>query len=290
MFGAACPVPGALRKGLGWFPLNEESRFLSFSGLSVHFNLVRPEVPVKNRMLLLSGPLINAFHWRKLLPELSELGCLCALVDLPGFGQSDTGAPQGDTMRANLVWGVLDDVDEASGAPMSMWHLAGHGLACGTILRMAAMYPDSVKSQIHIAPTFSACPQGREGDPGRWFDAHIPNPQRFKRLVEHYAGYPMDDYIVDRMHRPLMRPGAKSTFEQMLRHAAAPPKQGMGFCPTMALIGGRDPLIDEARQAQVRSLLKDAETHFIRSAGHFPMETHSKAMRDYLRGWLRYND
>ena len=32
------------------------------------------------------------------------------------------------------------------------------------------------------------------------------------------------------------------------------------------------------------------ETHVLKSAGHFPMETHSRAIRDYLRGWIRYND
>ena len=76
----------------------------------------------------------------------------------------------------------------------------------------------------------------------------------------------------------------------MLKYAAEPPHTGMGFCPTMALVGGRDPLNDEARLEQTRALLPEAELHRLRSAGHFPMETHSRALRDYLRGWLRYND
>ena len=58
----------------------------------------------------------------------------------------------------------------------------------------------------------------------------------------------------------------------------------------MALVGGHDPLADEAAQAQLRALLPDAEIHRLASAGHFPMETHSKALRDYLRGWMRYNE
>ena len=147
----------------GWMSLREESRFLSFSGIRIHLCVVWPDAPVQSRMLMLSSPLTCAFHWRKLLPELSGLGCLAVLVDFPGFGRSDVDAPQGTDVRANLLWGVLDDVDRAQGTPMSMWHLAGHGIACATILRMA-------------------------------------------------------------------------------------------------------------------------------TAGHFPMETHSKALRDYLRGWLRFND
>lgn len=270
--------------------MNQVSQYLSFSGRRVHFGVVRPDGPVKNRMLMLSSPLINTFHWRKLLPELTELGCVCVPVDLPGFGQSDVDAPQGDSLRANMVWGILDSVDEELEAPMSLWHLAAHGSACSVILKMATMYPDSVKSMIHICPTFSLRAPSPADELGRWYDAHVANARRFHRMIEHYSGYPMDDYIVDRMRRPLTRQGARGTFARMLKYAAEPPRTGMGFCPTMALMGGRDPLFDAPRQAQINALLSEAETHTIRSAGHFPMETHSGAMRDYLRGWLKFND
>ena len=113
---------------------------------------------------------------------------------------------------------------------------------------------------------------------------------RFRDLIEHYCGYPLDDYILDRMRRPLMRPGARENFLRMLKHAARAPEEGMGFCPTMALWGGRDLLMDKHAVEEIHRLLPDAETHVLKSAGHFPMETHSKAIRDYLRGWIRYND
>ena len=271
--------------------LTEERLFLSFSGIRVHFRVVRPDVPVHNRVMLLASPMISAFHWRKLLPELAGLGSLAVLVDLPGFGQSDANAPQDTDTRANLIWGILDEVDRTTGTPLSLWHLVGHGSACGTLLHMGALYPDSVKSQIHIAPVFSVDksfrkPEARE----RFYGDNILHPGSFRRLVEQWAGFPMDDYIVDRMHAPLMRPGMRRTFNQMLRCAVTPPRENTGFCPTMALLGGRDPLLDEACLAQVSALLNGAELHRLGSAGHFPMETHSKALRDYLRGWLRYNE
>ena len=270
--------------------LTEESRYLSFSGVRVHFCVVRPDAPVRNRMLLLASPLITTFHWRKLLPELAGLGCLAVLMDLPGFGRSDCDAPQSHDVRSNLIWGVLDDVDRATDAPLSLWHLAGHGIACATLLRMAVQYPDSVKSQVHIAPLFSLGAPRQSAITDRWFDENVPQADRFRKTIERYSGYPMDDYIVDRMRAPLLRPGMRQTFCRMLEKSAAPPRQGMGFCPTMALVGGRDPLLTDARMAQLKTLLPDAELHRLASAGHFPMETHSKALRDYLRGWIRYND
>lgn len=273
--------------------MTEESQYLTFMGIRVHFTVAQPETALKNRVLLLCSPLITTFHWRKLIPELSQLGCLTVMVDLPGFGRSDcTGeVPQDHDLRASMLWGILDDVDSATQSPLSLWHLIGHGSACSTILRMANQYPDSTKSQVHISPTFSLeLPDDRGQSMRRWYDITVRSEARFRDLIEHYSGYPLDDYILDRMRRPLMRPGARENFLRMLRHASHPPQEGMGFCPTMALWGGRDLLMDQRSVEEVRRLLPDAEMHVLKSAGHFPMETHSKAIRDYLRGWIRYND
>jgi len=270
----------------------EESQYLSFQGIRVHFRIASCEDTPRERILLLSSPLISTFHWRKIVPELTQLGCMVVLIDLPGFGRSDCGmdVPQDNAMRANMIWGVLDEIDRRSQAPDSLWHLAGHGSACATILRMANLYPDSTKSQIHISPNFSIpLPKSRERT-ARWFDATVQSEDRFRSMIEHYCGYPLDDYILDRMRRPLLRPGAREMFLRMLRHSQDAPADGMGFCPTMALWGGRDELMDARAVEEVRRLLPDAETHVLKSAGHFPMETHSRAIRDYLRGWIRYND
>lgn len=270
-----------------------ESQYLSFMGIRVHYTLSKPEGALKQRVLLLGSPLVTTFHWRKLLPELSQLGCLTVMVDLPGFGRSDCadGVPQDNDLRANILWGILDDVDQLTEAPLSLWHLAAHGVSCSTILRMANQYPESVKSLIHISPTFSL--QNPPADPRLFmqrFEETSSSGERFRDVIERYSGFPLDDYVLDRMRRPLQRPGAGKTFLRMLRHASSAPAEGMGFCPTMALWGGRDELMDDYAVSEVRRLLPDAETHVLKSAGHFPMETHSKAIRDYLRGWIRYND
>ena len=268
----------------------EESQYLSFHGIRVHFRIAAPVDPPRDRVLLLSSPLINTFHWRKLTPELTQLGCLTVLVDLPGFGRSDCGmdVPQDGAMRSNLLWGVLDEIDRQTGAPDSVWHLVGHGISCATVLEMAALYPDSVKSQVHIAPLLRAPQLPQDASPARWYQRAILEKDSFRRMIERCAGYPMDDYILDRMRAPLMRPGARESFLRMLRAGQHAPDCGLGFCPAMALIGGRDALLGGTAREDVDRLLGGAETHELKSAGHFPMETHSKALRDYLRGWIRY--
>ena len=269
----------------------EESQYLSFHGIRVHFRIAAPEDAPRERVLLVSSPLIGAFHWRKVVPELTQMGCLVVLADLPGFGRSDCSiaAPQDNVMRANILWGVLDEIDRASGAPDSLWHLAGHGSACAAVLEMASLYPDSVKSQVHISPLFVTTPP-RDEQPLRWYRHTILEKDNFRRMVEHCSGYPMDDYILDRMRAPLLRPGAQQNFLRMLRAGRQETECSLGFCPAMALIGGRDALMDAGALECIRRHLEGAEMHTLKSAGHYPMETHSKALRDYLRGWIQYNN
>lgn len=269
----------------------EESQYLSFQGIRVHFRIAAPQDPPRERILLLSSPLISTFHWRKIAPELVQQGCLVVLADLPGFGRSDCGmdVPQDSTMRANMIWGMLDEIDRRTDAPDSMWHLAAHGSACAVILEMGAIYPDSVKSQVHISPLFAAAQPPAKQHPVHWYRENILQKENFRRMVEHCSGYPMDDYIVDRMRAPLLRPGAQESFIRMLKAGRNESECSLGFCPAMALIGGRDVLMDEAARERIGRCLEGAEMHTLKSAGHFPMETHSKALRDYLRGWINYN-
>ena len=275
--------------GVEFVPM--ESRFLAFRGLRVHFTVVRPEGEIRQRLMALSSPLISAFHWRKLLPEFDGLGCLTVLCDLPGFGQSDcaTAVPVNLDLQAHMLWGILDAVDEDLAAPLSTWHLMAHGLACRTALKMAGQYPDSVRSQVHLCPVY-AFEQPRRGYASveKQYARAVESRERFRPVAERLAGYPLDDYILDRMRQPLARPGARENFLRILKSSAAPPDQPVTMCPSMLVWGGRDALSGEGMLPTARALLPGVEVHRLKSSGHFPMETHSRALRDYLRGWMRF--
>lgn len=272
--------------------MTEESSYLSFGGIYVHLRVAVPDGDVASRMLIVSSPLLNSFHWRKLIPELMDANCLTVTADMPGFGRSDCDrpTPQDDRTRAEILWGLVDAVDEATGAPGSTWHLCAHGTACPTILTMAELQPDSVRSQIHLSPLMALDPPASRGADDRLYDRRIRDREGFRGWIEQLSGYPMDDYILDRMRAPLIRPGARGALKRMLHEARVPREARLGFCPAMAIFGGRDPLLTDAARALSESCLEGAELHALRTAGHFPMETHSKALRDYFRGWLKYND
>jgi len=272
--------------------LEAQSCFLSFQGLKIHFRLLMPDQPIKNRVLIISSPLINTFHWRKLLPQLSESDTLCVIVDLPGFGHSEyiRETPMSAELRARLMWGVLDEIDRQTSSPMSMWHIVGHGAACATLVEMYAQAPQSVSSQVHICPIFSrfSMPEWKKcGGPGPWFDKYILTGAGFAAFIEKISGYKIDDYILFHMRRPFLRPGARSGFLRML-NALRPPQPMDGFCPVMALWGARDPFMDERAVRELNRILPEAEKHVLKTAGHLPMETHARALNDYLRGWFQY--
>lgn len=264
--------------------------FMIFHGLKVHVRVVEPETELKHRVLLVSSPITSTFNWRKITPELSQLGCLTAIMDLPGFGESacGEGVPQDARLRANVAWGVVDEIDGALGG-QSTWHLMGHGSACPAILEMGGAHPDSVRSQVLIAPTLAAGDIYRVGNlpRERWYERYIENPSGFRRFMDALFARRADDYILDNMRRPFLREGAKASFVNMLGARCVPPP-AKGFAPVMALWGERDILMDESARAALKRLAPEAETHLFKTAGHIPMETHSRALRDYLRGWIRY--
>ena len=274
--------------------MSSESLSLSFRGLPVHFSIVRPEAHLRHRVLLLCSPLLTGFHWRKLLPELSELGCLCVLAELPGFGRG-AGAfafPHDSTTRARLVWGILDEVDARIGGQNALWHLAAHGCACPTVMAMGAIQPDSVRSLVEISPLLPVGGKGRyiagrKGASLRLLERVFASPAAFADFVGRAARRPVPDYAVERMWACFAQPAARRALLHLLDGEDTVPAQ-RGFFPAMAIWGGSDPLMPADARGQLTALQPEVEAHIIRPAGHFPMETHSRALRDYLRGWLKY--
>ena len=262
---------------------------LSFQGVRVRYSMSLPSGEISHRILLLSGAVTTAFNWRKLLPEFEEMGCLCVCVDLPGCGREVYAPgmlPDADR-AAGFVWGLLDEIDRATGAGRATWHLFAQGAGCRTVLAMHDQYPDSVRSIVNISPVFDAgCVRRLIGhDRAGWYKKNIASREGFRKLAERLAGYPLDAFVMDRMRQDLLYPDLPYAVLSTVKEPALPVHAD--FCPCMAIWGGHDELIGTTPQL-LDKYLPGCEPHVMKNAGHFLTETHSRALRDYLRGWLKY--
>ena len=276
--------------------------YLSFRGMRVHYRVTRPpQGEVRRRVLLLNAPLSSAFNWRLLIPELLSHDCLIAQVDLPGYGLSDCGkgVPQDAATRAQLIWGVLDEIDAATEASSQYWHLISHGSSCLTTMTMAQQAPDCVASNVFISPMLHA-PIGAlyrrflsgrmlEKAVERWYFDSIVNEEGLRAQLQAWFGRPVPDHVFTPMRKSLVRPGMKPQLLRLIREGFAyDPEILHSFAPKMAIWGPHDPMFTPADAAEFRRVAPDVETHVLQTGAHFPQETHSRAVCDYLRGWLRF--
>lgn len=279
------------------------SRFVSIRALSIRYCVAAPSGPVRHKVFLLSSPGLSADCWRGIVPELTQAGCLCVLCDMPGFGQSEFNdrIPLSQPLRARYLWGLLDALDLESEGRLGCWHLMAHGSACGTIAEMALQQPDSAASLFMISPMlYSPVPRALRplvrsnafnGLIRFWFRRSIAPSARFSRLLGRIYGRPVRREQADRLHRALLRLiGHEDTVRRMLLEGYSVNTAGLSalFAPAMVLWGGRDALLGGTIPARLRERdFSAAEYHLLPSAGHCAMETNSRAVRDFLRGWIR---
>ena len=279
------------------------SRDITIRGLSIRYHIVRPVGPVKHRVFLLSAPGFVSSCWRLILPELTEAGCLCVLCDMPGFGENEfkEEIPVEQSLRARYLWGVLDTVDLGRDGELGVWHLMAHGSACGTIAEMAMQQPDSVPSLFMISPMlYSPVPRALQpivrskAFPGvlhGWMQRHIASPQRFERLLGHIYGHKPRQSQAVLMRTPLMRlVGHEDVARRLLLEGFSIDTAALSslFMPAMILWGGTDHILGGSIPRRLRQKdFPSAEYHLLNAAGHCAMETHSRAVRDFLRGWIR---
>ncbi len=279
----------------------ENSRFLTIHGLSIHYRVVEPEGALKHRVLLVASPGQSTNSYRGILNELTTAGCKCVLCDLPGFGLSDCrdDAPQDHDTRAQFLWGILDTVDLQSGKQLNCWHLIAHGSACGTIAAMAILQPHSVSSMLMIAPMlYPPLPAfvmnlAKKPFSGKlisaWMKRYITNAKRFKKLACKLYGKQLKERTLSHLRSGLL---PLIDHEEMIRKLLTDgftvdsQKLNDLYISTMVLWGGRDPLLGDRIPAQLRVDLAQAEYHTLPS-GHYPHETSSRAVCDFLRGWIK---
>ncbi len=279
----------------------EDSRFITIHGLSVHYRVIEPKDEVKHRVLLVASPGQSTRSWRGIVPELTAAGCKCVLCDLPGFGLSDSrdDAPQDHDTRAQFLWGLLDTIDLETGDQLNCWHLMAHGSACGTIVTMANLQPHSVSSMLMITPIlYPPLPEFimnlakypiAEKLAAAWMKRYIGSASRFKKLASRVYGKNLKDRSVSMMRSSLLKlMGREKMICKMLVEGFHTDTKVLNdlYIPTMVLWSGKDALLGDRIPAQLRADIAHAEYHTL-PTGHFLHETSSRAVCDFLRGWIK---
>lgn len=280
-----------------------DSRYITIHGLTLHFRVIMPASPVRHRVLLVASPGQSTYNWRLLIPELTGAGCQCVLCDLPGFGLSDCrdDAPQDHPTRAQFLWGLLDALDMEDSGQLNCWHLMAHGSACGTIAAMAALQPDSTGSLMMLCPIlYPVLPPFLKKLADRpattrliraLLRRYVVPQQRFAKTASHLYGAPVPEKALPRLHQTaLSLVGHEEVLRRLLVDGYDADLSHLNdlFAPAMIIWGKRDPILGGEIPARLRSRdFKTAEYHVLASAGHCPAETHSQAVCDFLRGWIR---
>ena len=115
------------------------------------------------RIFFIHGFISSMQYWDKLAGLFNRAGYMCAMLDLPGFGDSTREA-----------WHVLPKHREEIAAelmeklaPGESWIVAGHSMGGGVAVNLAALYPEKVSSLLLYAPASVVGGLG-ENSPMRW--------------------------------------------------------------------------------------------------------------------------
>lgn len=279
-----------------------ESGTVVIRGQSIHYELIRPETSVRHHAFLLSAPGSSTIVWRNIVPELTQAGCLCVLCDMPGFGRSgfSENMPPEQSVRAQYMWGVLDEIDLDADGKLNCWHLMAQGSACGTIAEMALQQPDSVSSLFMASPIlYSPVPAALRPLLKLSFSNHIiaflmkrlfASEPRFARLMRWVYGRRLSSSHIKALRAPLERwLGHEDFARRFLLNGYSVNTGALSslFPPAMIIWGGRDRFSGGDIPARLRKKdFPSAEYHLLKNAGHYAVETNSRAVCDFLRGWI----
>lgn len=227
----------------------EEIR-LSFQGLRVRFRVFTPDAQATRRVLMVSSPLADADAWTELAGMLAANGCLCVAAELPGYGASACGAGvfQDNDTRAQILWGILDEVERRRGEKQCVWHLIGHGSAAAAIMMMTLYQADSVKSRVLISPVFDRfmpyplqllleTPVGKKLI-DLWFRKKILDRRGFAILVRRVYGGRVSKARMEALRRSICRRGMPDTLARLMREGYRLPENAYQSKGPLMLIWG----------------------------------------------------
>jgi len=144
-------IPKDFKNEIPEKPFNN-SRFFNVNEIQLHTQIYPNMSELKGKIVLIHGLGASTSSFRNNAPYLSNQGFYVISIDLPAFGYSSkkSGIDHSQLNRAQLIWQVLSQIDEEIDNE-EHWHLVGHSMGGSTILAMAELEPNRVKTLNLIA-------------------------------------------------------------------------------------------------------------------------------------------
>ena len=124
-----------------------------------------------------------------------------------------------------------------------------------------------------------------------WMKRNLGKSDRFNAVMTRMLGRKVPAAAAEAMRKPLARLiGHEDTVRRLLRESFTVDQesiQGLQM-PVLVLWGGADRLMGGSiPQKMTQKDGLSAEYHLLKGAGHCAMLTHSHAVNDFLRGWIK---
>jgi len=275
---------------------------LSFKGIKIQAHIYEPDGEIMHRALFVSSPFGDPVSWSALVHKLTGIGCLCVCADLPGFGfnPSSAEAPQDNDTRAQILWGLLDEIEARRNEDMCKWHLIGHGSGCAAVMHMALYQPDSTHSRVLLNPVierFMFAPVHGILSSAKCeklllalHSRCIKKQKSFRRLLSRLYGTVLPKERISALYKALNRKGVAESLARHMREGYKTNRDVYSVeSPVMLIWGANDRIFGGQIPSYLTRKLPKAEKHVLKCA-HMSMETAPDAVCDYLRGWFRFSE
>jgi pimeloyl-ACP methyl ester carboxylesterase len=274
----------------------QNSGFFDYNHTRFHYRIFKPKT-LQHKVLLIHGFSASTFSYRRTVDSLLSHNNLVIAMDMPAFGYSDKSenANYTDTNKINAIHFLLEHVDKYSNN--DKWHLIGHSMGGNVIGQFASAYPEQTRSLIFIdglplSQTHSLLqPIALYPPLLKWADVilekHFLNHGSFQELLSSAYGCNADSLSTEGYMKPFE---TKCSGSAILRMAA---KSGyarvndsiLNLIPKLLIWGKQDTWIPLSNAG---AFLKRPNTRsfLIDSAGHCPMETHSKIVNPMITEFI----
>lgn len=267
------------------------SRFVQAGDVKVHYNEAGTGEPV----LCLHGAGPGASGWSNFFGNIGPLSehFRVLLVDMPGWGQSDTVAVTAEP-RAQYQARVVRNMLDALGIEKA--NLVGNSMGGAATLSFAYDYPDRIKKMVLMGASSGGpslfAPMPTEGIKQLNAMYDNPSPEGFRRLIEVFV------YDPSRISEEVLRMryegaiGNQAHLKAFIESRKAPPRDLSAELnkiktETLIIFGKDDRFVPLDVGLRLLSGLSNSQLHVFNQCGHWVQFDQAAAFNELVTNFLK---